>query len=110
MRRTVTAVLVGLLALASPALAQPLLLPSGGGAGAPDALNAQGTAVNPDVQSDGVAGSADATGAVDGTQAFAQAPPSNSVSPFLIIGGIAGGAGLIAYAISQNQSGEPTSP
>lgn len=97
MRRIVAAVLIGLLGLVTPAWAQS----SNSTPGAPDAQNSPRTqsATNPDVHSD------------RGTDAFAQAPPPGGVSPFLIIGGIAGGAGLIAYAISQSQSNEqPTSP
>lgn len=53
---------------------------------------------------------------VSGVKASTSAGKSNKqasphISPFLIIGGIAGGAGLIAYAVSQNNhDNSPDSP
>ena len=97
MRRIVSVVMIGLFALATPAFAQSSKS-TAGAPGTPKTPAAQ-NATNPDVHSDA------------GTDAFAQAPPPGGVSPLLIIGGIAGGAGLIAFAVSQSHtSNTPTSP
>jgi hypothetical protein len=104
MRRFVTVVLIGLLGLVTPAFAQSPNAKTGAPTGKPDVFNTQGTqGTNPDVTPD------------DGTGAFAQVPPPGgffgNTSPFLVIGGIVGGAGLIGFAVSQSQSSSnPTSP
>jgi hypothetical protein len=106
MRRMIAIVTAGLLGLTGPAFAQSPGAPNG----------------NQAAQSGGQ-GSSVVNGPYDqqapGTQSlddiYAQAPggppnPFSNPSTFLIIGGIAGGAGLIAYAVSQNQNNNPVSP
>jgi hypothetical protein len=106
MRRTIAIVTAGLLGLAGPAFAQ-----------SPGAQSGNQTAQSGGQDSSVVNGPYDQQ--VAGTQnlddVYAQAPggppnPFSNPSTFLIIGGIAGGAGLIAYAVSQNQSNNPVSP
>ena len=106
MRRFIAVGLAGLLGLASsPAFAQSPGTQSGtqGVSGQNEQTYQQSPVTN------GV------NDVADPNDAYAQAPggtpnPFGNVSPFLIIGGIAGGIGLIAYAVSQNQSSNPTSP
>lgn len=117
MRRLMALTCVSLLALSAPAFAQ------GGQTGSPSygagngsqnyGAGGQGSGAgdpaDQQAQGSGVEGTGGAQGTA-GTDAYAQAPGFGNVSPFLIIGGIAGGAGLIAYAVSQNQNDNPTSP
>ena len=107
---------IGLLAFTAPVLAQEPLATgpnygTGSGSGG-DGFGAGGqTSAGGSYGTGTSAGTAD-TQSGSATDALAQAPgPFGNVSPFLVIGGIAGGAGLIAYAVSQNKNDEtPTSP
>ena len=97
MRRLVALLLAFLLGASAPAFAQQ--------AGSPG--SDQSAINNQPATGDNQQGTTDdgQQAADSANSAFAQAPgPFGNVSPFLIIGGIAGGAGLIAYAVSQNNN------
>lgn len=108
MRRLLAFTCVGLLAFSAPALAQSTQtsIQSYGASG-------QGNGAGPQSYGAGDQGQAANGQSTSGTDAFAQVSPPGfgDMTSLLVIGGIAGGAGLIAYAVSQNQgNSNPVSP